>query len=264
MKKKIVCISISVVVLLIAVWSAMVITDYTRSKNLKAPLFATSIHLNQHGAGRYKGIGYDVIAVSKAFNREEHILYDMHFMLFGRGNGGKKTLYDNYRHNLGLLVSDKEHILNSLEALQYVTPDVSGNQETYTEYLNGNDVKIMNMILYNDIVAGFEYEYHNLEAAFDFATYLRKDLELTFGEKTTYPGMAQTNKDYFDSIKSVSELKPGFTYYEDWTAVFDYNKKDNLKKMLEGKKYSRTDIRFELKVVDENKAIVSTRIIAIP
>jgi len=76
--------------------------------------------------------------------------------------------------------------------------------------------------------------------------------------------MAQTNKDYFDSIKSVSELKPGVTYYEDWTAVFDYNKKDNLEKMLEGKKYSRTDIRFELKIVDENKAIVSTRIIAIP
>ena len=263
MKKKIVCISISVVVLLIAVWSAMVITDYVRSRDLKAPLFAVSTYRDQNGNGYYDGLGYSVRSVAAAFNDEKYVLYDMKFMLFGRGNGGRKTLHDNYRHNLGLIVSDKEHLLNSLEALQYVAPDVSGKQEIYTEYVNGNDVKVINMILYNGVVAGFEYEYHNLEAAFEFATYLRKDLELTFGEKTTYPGMVQTNKDYFDNIKSVSELKPRFTYYEDWTAGFD-NKKENLEKMIEGKKYSRTDIRFELKVLDNNRAIVSTRVVAVP
>ncbi len=264
MKKKTIKSVIITALALGLVWAAMAVTDYTRSKALKAPLFATSISLNQHGAGRYNCIGYDVIAKSKAFNGEEHILYDMQFMLFGRGNGGKKTIYDNYRHNLGLLGADKEKVLSYLEALQYVTPDVSGNQETYTEYVNGNDVKVMNLILYNDIVAGFEYEYNNLQAAYDFATHLRKDLELTFGEKTTYPEMVQTNKDYFDNVKDVSELKSQYTYYEDWKAAFDYQKKENIDKMLDGKNFSRIDIRFELSVINENKSIVSVRYIALP
>jgi len=264
MKKKVIRNIIITIVGLCLIWSAMVITDYVRSKNLKPPLFATSISLNQYGAGWYDGIGYDVIAVSNAFNRNEHILYDMRFMLFGRGKGGKKTIYDNYRHNLGLLGSDKETVLNYLEALKYVTPDVSGNQETYTEYVNGNDVKVTNLILYNGIVSGFEYEYDNLQAAYDFATHLRKDLELTFGEKSTYPGMVQTNKDYFDNVKNVSELKSQYTYYEDWKAAFDYDKKENIDKMLEDKDYSRIDIHFELSVIDTNKAIVSVRYIALP
>lgn len=264
MKKKIIKYTLIIVVVLALIWTAMVIIDYNRSKELKAPLFATSIHLNQYGAGWYHGIGYDVIAESKAFNGEDHILYDMRFILFGRGNGGKKTIYDNYRHNLGLLGMNKEAVMNYLEALKFITPDVSGNQETYTEYVNENDVKVMNLIFYNDIVAGFEYEYHNLEAAYDFATFLRKDLEMTFGEKSTYPGMIQSNKDYFDNVKDVSELKNQYTYYEDWPAAFDYQKEENINKMLEGKDYSRIDIHFELSVIDENKAILSTRYVVLP
>ena len=52
-------------------------------------------------------------------------------------------------------------------------------------------------------------------------------LELAFGEKSTYPEMVQTNKDYFDNVKNVSELKSQYTYYEDWKAAFDYEKKEN-------------------------------------
>ncbi len=262
--KKIIRNIVLIVVILCIIWSAMVIVDFIRSKDLREPLFATSISLNQHGEGRYRGIGYDVISKARAFNGKDYVLYDMEFMLFGRGNGGKKTIYDNYRHNLGLLGVDEKTVINSLKALKFITPDVKGNQKIYTEYVNGNDVKVMNLIFYNDIVTGFEYEYHNLEAAFDFAKYLRKDLELTFGTKTTYPEIEQSNKDYFDNVKDVSDLKSQYTYYEDWKASFDYNRKDNIEIMLGGKDYSGIDIRFELSVIDENKATVSVKYVVIP
>ena len=263
-KKKIISIFLIVILAIVLIWSAMVIIDYTRSKDLKPPLFATSINLDQYGAGWYDGIGYDVVAVSAAFNGKEHVLYDMRFMLFGRGKGRKKTISDNYHHNYGLLGTDKELVFNYLKALEFITPDVSGKQEIYTEYVNGNDVKVMNLIFYNDVVAGFEYEYHNLKAAYEYAVKLRKDLEMTYGEKSTYPGMVQTNKDYFDNVQDVSELKNQYTYYEDWKAVFEGEQQENIDKMLEGKDYSSINIHFELSVVDENKAIVSTRYVALP
>ncbi len=181
-----------------------------------------------------------------------------------KDESSKKTLFDNYRNNFELLGADKENVLNYLNALEFVTPEVSGNQETYTEYVDGNDVRVMNMILYNGIVTGFEYEYHNLGTAYSFATYLRNALELTFGEKTTYPGMVQTNKDYFDNVKDVSELKSQYKYYEDWTVTFDNQLKENIDRMLDNKEYSRIDIRFELSVIDESKAFISVRYIALP
>ena len=264
MRKKVIRSIVVTLVVLGLAWSAMVITDYIRAKNLKEPIFAIKTECDQNGNGYYRCLGYDVRSVAKAFNGKEFIMYDMQFSLFGRGKGGKKTPADNYRHNLGLLGADKDTILNYYEAFEYVTPDVSGNQETYTEYVDGNDVKVINVVLYNGVVSGFEYEYHNLQAAYDFAAYLRKDLELTFGEKTTYPGMAQTNRDYFDNIKDVSEIKSLYTYYEDWKPGFDYQKKENINKMLGDKTYSRIDIRMELSVIDENKAIVSVRYIVLP
>lgn len=122
----------------------------------------------------------------------------------------------------------------------------------------------MNLIFYNGVVAGFEYEYNNLKAAYDFAKHLTKELEITFGEKTTYPGMVQTNKDFFDNIKDVSELKAQYIYYEDWTAVFDEEKQKNIDKMLDNKSYSRIDIHFELLIINANKATVSVRYAAMP
>lgn len=151
-----------------------------------------------------------------------------------------------------------------MDALKFVTPNVFGEQTTYTEYVNGNDVKVINMILYNDVVTGFEYEYDNLQAAYDFAKYLRKDLELTFGNKTTYPETVQIGKDYFDTINDISELKAQYIYYEDWKAAFDGEKQNNIDKMLSGKDYSRIDIHFELSVIGANKATVSVRCVAIP
>jgi len=264
MKKKRIITTILIIALSLGfIWSAMAIIDYNRAKNLRPPLFATSIALDQHGAGFYHCLGYDVWAVSKAFNGKEHIIYDMRFMLFGRGNGGKKSISNNYHLNYGLMGEDKESVFDYMEALEFVTPDVSGKQETYTEYVNGNDVKSMNLIFYNDVMAGFEYEYHNLEAAYEYAVKLRKDLEMTYGEKSTYPTTA-TNKACFDTLKSVSDMKSHYTYYEDWNAVFEGKKQENINKMLEGKNHSRIDIHFELSVIDENKAIVSTKYIALP
>ena len=52
----------------------------------------------------------------------------------------------------------------------------------------------------------------------------------------------------------MSELKSQYTYYEDWKAAFDYQKKENIDKMLDGKDYSRIDIHFELSVIDANNA----------
>ena len=264
MKKKTIRNIIITIVGLCLIWSAMAITDYIRCKSFKEPIFTIGTNRDQNGNGYYKCIGYEIRSVAREFNGNKFVKYDMQFSLFGRGRGIKKTIYDNYRHNLGLLGSDKETVLNYLEALKCVTPDVSGNQETYTEYVKENGIEVMNMILYNDVVAGFEYEYYDLQAAYDFATHLRKDLELTFGEKSTYPGMVQTNKDYFDNVKNVSELKSQYTYYEDWKAAFDYQKKENIDKMLDGKDYSRIDIHFELSVIDANNATVSVRYVALP
>lgn len=55
-----------------------------------------------------------------------------------------------------------------------------------------------------------------------------------------------------------------YKYYENWNAVFDNDKQENIDKMMNGKDYSRIDIHFELSVMDENKATVSVRYIAPP
>lgn len=263
-KKKMIGAIVVVFFALALIWSAMVIIDYNRAEALKPPLFAIGSARDQHGNGYYDCLGYGVQTIAKQFNGREYVLCDTRFRLFGRGGGGRKSIHDNYRHNLGLLGEDRETVINYLKALEFVAPDVSGKQETYTEYIDGNDVKVMSLIFYNGVMAGFEYEYHNLEAAYEFAAFLRRELEMTFGEKATYPGMAQTNKDYFDNVKGVSELKNQYTYYEDWNAVFEGQKQENIEKMLAGRDYSRIELHFALSVLDENKAIVSARYIALP
>lgn len=226
MKKKIICIGVTVVVLLIAVWSAMVITDYNRAKDMKPPLFAYSKHLDAHGGGIYDGIGYSVWARTKAFNGTDNVLYDMHFVMFGRGENYKFTIADRYNHHYLSICDSKKLVFDSIEALEYITPTKEGDEEIYSEHahINGSNV-ILNLIFYKDVMIGFEYEYDNFEAAYEYATKLRQDLEMTFGEKTTYPETTQVNKGLFDKIKDESELKSDYTYYEFWTAGFDYNKK---------------------------------------
>lgn len=44
-----------------------------------------------------------------------------------------------------------------------------------------------------------------------------------------------------------------YKYYENWNAVFDNDKQENIDKMMNGKDYSRIDIHFELSVADETK-----------
>ena len=111
-KKKVIGIIVTVVVLIALMWSAMVITDYNRAKNMKPPLFAVSKHIDEHGGGLYDCIGYDVWAATKAFNGKDHVLYDMQFMLFGRGKGMKHTIGFNHSRNYLLLGDSKEDIFN--------------------------------------------------------------------------------------------------------------------------------------------------------
>ena len=247
------------------IWSAMAIIDYNRSKDLKEPLFAISTARDQNGNGYYKCLGYEIYARAYPFNGKDYILYDMQFHLLGRTTKPKKTISFASSHTYLQLGESKEKVFDYIEALRYITPEISGNQEIYTEHANIDGAKvILKLIFYNDVLSGFEYEYDNVDVAYKEAERLRRDLELTFGEKNTYPGMTQTNKDYFDNIKDVSELKNQYTYYEDWPAAFDYQKEENINKMLDGKEYSRIDIHFELSVIDENKAILSTRYVALP
>ena len=51
MKKKIIKYTLIIAVVLGLLWSAMVIIDYNRSKDLKEPLFAISTARDQHGNG---------------------------------------------------------------------------------------------------------------------------------------------------------------------------------------------------------------------
>lgn len=156
-------------------WSVAVGNRLHPFKSYETADFCNQFCKKQNGNAYYDCLGYRVYSVAREFNGKEFVVYDMRFSLFGKGNGGRKTIYDNYHQNLGLLGTDKETALNYLDALKFVTPNVFGEQTTYTEYVNGNDVKVINMILYNDVVTGFEYEYDNLQAAYDFAKYLRKD-----------------------------------------------------------------------------------------
>lgn len=254
-----------IVIALGMIWSAMIIIDYTRSKNLKEPLFAISTARDQNGNGYYKCLGYEIYARAYPFNGKDHILYDMQFHLLGGSAKPKMTISFASSHAYLQLGESKEKVFGYIEALEYITPEISGNQEIYSEHANIDGAKvILKLVFYNDVLSGFEYEYDNVDVAYKEAERLRRDLELTFGEKTTYPVMVQTNKDYFDNIKDVSELKKQYTYYEDWEVVFEDEKQENINKMLEGKDYSRIDIHFELSVVDENKAIVSAKCIALP
>ena len=265
MKKKIIKYTLIIAVVLGLLWSAMVIIDYNRSKDLKEPLFAISTARDQHGNGYYKCLGYEIYARAYPFNGKDYVLYDMQFHLLGGTSKPKMTISFASSHAYLQLGESKEKVFDYIEALEYITPDKSGKQETYTEHANIDGAKvILKLVFYNDVLSGFEYEYDNVDVAYKEAERLRRDLELTFGEKTTYPGMVQTNKDYFDNIKNVSDLKNQYTYYEDWEAVFEDEKQENINKMLEGKDYSRIDIHFELSVIDENKAILSTRYVALP
>lgn len=248
---------------LVLLWSSAVMIDYSRSKKLKPPLFAISTAKDQNGNAYYKSLGYSVNTKAKAFNGRKYVVYDMQFSLFGRGRSRNRTLYDNYHHNPGLLGMKKEEVMDYLKALQYVTPEVSASQETYTEYIDGNDVKVINLIFNNGIAGGFTYEYHNLKAAYEFAQWLRKDLEMTYGEKISADSSA-TEKEHFDTIKGLSDIKGFCTYFEDWPVVFDAEPQKNIDRLFEGREYSEMTIHFELKVIDENEAYVSVGYAAMP
>jgi len=240
------------------IWSLMVITDYNRAKDMKPPLFAYYSH-NQYGGGFYDGLGYSVWARTKAFNGVDHVLYDMHFMMFGRGKNQKKTIADFYFNHYLLLGDSKESVFSNIEALEYIVPQKDKNEEIYSEhaFIDGSRT-ILNLVFYKDVMIGFDYQFDNFEVAYDYAAALRRDLELTFDKNPT-----QRSSKLFDSIKDDTMLHSDYSYCEYWTMGSYNNKKDNIEKIFEDKKYSRADICFELKIVDENNVTVSTRIVSV-
>lgn len=263
MKKIIKTVFITVIIIAL-IWSVMVIIDYARSRDLKEPLFAIAIECDDNGNGYYKCLGYEIYGRTYPFNGKDYILYDMQFHLLGGSAKPKKTISMVSSHLYLLLGENEEKVFGYIEALGYITPEVSGNQQIYTEHANIDGAKVIqDLIFYNGVLAGFDYEYNNIETAYEHAKRMRRDLELTFGEKTTYPGMIQTNKDYFDNVKELSDLKKQYTYYEDWTPDFAGEKQENINTMLNGKTYSRVDIRFEVSVIDTDKTILSVRYIAL-
>lgn len=110
----------------------------------------------------------------------------------------------------------------------------------------------------------------DIEQAYNFAKNYRKDFELNYGEKDTYPNVGSTNADYFDNVSNVEYLKDNCVYFEDYTVEVSDERTNKhwlndkkAQKMLGNIKYSRIDLRLELKVNNSNSASVSVKYIVI-
>ncbi len=147
-----------------------------------------------------------------------------------------------------------------------------GNQTTYTFDCANNTEGFVKkqLVFYNDVLMAEETYFADIEQAYAFANKYRKDFENDYGEKDTYPNVKSTNSDYFDNISGVEYLKDNCTYYEDYTVTISDDKTDepwlrseNAMKMLGDIKYSRIDLRLELKVNSSNSASVSVKYIVL-
>lgn len=147
-----------------------------------------------------------------------------------------------------------------------------GNQTTYTFDCSNNDEGFVQkqLVFYNDILMAEETYFNNVEQAYNFAKEYRKNFELNYGEKDTYPNVSSTNADYFDNVSGVEYLKDNCVYYEDYTVEVSDKRTDKpwlndekAEKMLGDIKYSRIDLRLELRVNNSNSASVSVKYIVI-
>ncbi|MBE7013359.1 MAG: hypothetical protein E7416_04755 [Ruminococcaceae bacterium] len=148
-----------------------------------------------------------------------------------------------------------------------------GDQTTYTFDCVDNDEGFVGkqLVFYNDILMAEETYFADIEQAYNFARNYRKDFELNFGEKDTYPNVSSTNSDYFDNVSGVEYLKDNCVYYEDYTVTVSDKKTDEpwlneekAERMMGDRKYSRIDLRLELRVNSSNSACVSVRYLALP
>ena len=147
-----------------------------------------------------------------------------------------------------------------------------GNQITYMFPCGENDERILEkqLVFYNDVLMAEETHFSDLEKAYLFAQDYRRDFELNFGEKDTYPNVKSSNFGYFDDISGLNEIQEGFDYYEDYTVEISDKRKqkpwlsvEKAKKMLGDIKYSRIDLRLELKVESKDSARVIVKYIAV-
>ena len=147
-----------------------------------------------------------------------------------------------------------------------------GNQTTYTFNCANNDEGFVQkqLVFYNDILMAEETYFNDVEQAYNFVKDYRKDFELNYGEKDTYPNVSSPNTDYFDNVTGVEYLKDNFIYYEDYTVEVSNKRTDRpwlniekAEKMLDDIKYSRIDLRLELRVNNADSASVSVKYIVV-
>ncbi len=183
-------------------------------------------------------------------------------------------------------IPDVEHSIGfySLfgESLETVTKNIDfgnvkgnakGSQTTYTFDCGNNDEGFVKkqLVFYNGVLMAEETYFSDVTKAYNFAKKYRKDFEANYGEKDTYPDVSITNADYFDNITGVEYLKDNYRYYEDYTVEVSDNKTDEpwlnsekAEKMLGDKKYSRIDLRLELKVNSSDSACVGVKYLVLP
>jgi len=147
-----------------------------------------------------------------------------------------------------------------------------GDQTTYTFDCADNEEGFVRkqLVFYNDVLMAEETYFTDVKQAYNFARKYRRDFEDNYGEKDTYPNVKSTNSDYFDNITDVEYLKENCTYYEDYTVTVSDDKTgrpwldiEKAQKMLGDMKYSRIDMRLELKVISSDSASVSVKYIVL-
>lgn len=147
-----------------------------------------------------------------------------------------------------------------------------GKQTTYTFDCNNNDEGFVKkqLVFYNDVLMAEETYFDDVKKAYNLAKEYRKNFELNYGKKDTYPNVSSTNSDYFDNISGVEYLKDNCLYYEDYTVEVS-DKRTNkpwlndekAEKMLGDIKYSRIDLRLEFRVVNSDSASVGVKYIVV-
>ena len=150
---------------------------------------------------------------------------------------------------------------------------INGKETTYTFPCMKNDEGFVKkeLVFYNDILMSEKTYFSDVGKAYNFAKGYRETFEANYGEKDTYPEITLKNADFFDDISGVESLKENCVYYEDYTVTVadqtterPWLNKEKAEKMLDGRQFSRIDLRLELTVHAKDAASVSVRYIVVP
>jgi hypothetical protein len=163
-----------------------------------------------------------------------------------------------------LMGQKKEAVIDELRINESnAKVEKQNNEEQYSfETTIENNLCVVNVIFYNEIMMGYQYQFKDAKTAYDYAKKVRKNLELEYGEPTTYP-VQSTTRAGFDSLKSYSDITTtdvGMIYYEDWTPEKDA---DLEKEMLGDIDIDRLDVRMQLSCLPNDNAFVIVRYSAI-